>query len=52
MIICVIYIYTYDAVSSATSVDVEIDPEFLACCKAMQQDFQGDYIGPDFVPQG
>ena len=43
---------TFNAVSCAASDDVQIDSEFLARCIDMQQDFQGDYIGPDFAQGG
>ena len=43
---------TFNAVSSAGSDDVQIDSEFLACCVKMQQDFQGEFIGPDFAHHG
>ena len=43
---------TFDAVSGASSADVQVDPGFLACCVNMQQDFQGEFIGPDFAQNG
>ena len=43
---------TFNAVSGTGSDDVQIDSEFLACCVKMQQDFQGEFIGPDFAQNG
>ena len=42
---------TFDAVSGASSADIQVDPEFLACCVNMQQDFQ-EFIGPDYAQNG